>query len=161
MIFWTKAFKIADPFFKREYLFLIATRFCTYGYLFGFIFVLLTFGDKGVRVLAGPFLRLKILWYVRIFQWVQNYSFPKENCIFPNSLINSWNLRKWNISFIMLSLKCGWRCVNSPHFIFNGKFHHFIYRFKNWDLWIFVLDCTAKFFPIHKEIENCDVWMLL
>ena len=37
--------------------------FYTYGYLFELKFALLTFGDKGVRVLAGPFLRSKILWY--------------------------------------------------------------------------------------------------
>ena len=40
-------------------LFLVATLFCTYGYLFELILallLLLTFGDKGVRVLAEPFL---------------------------------------------------------------------------------------------------------
>ena len=33
--------------------------------MFELIFVLLTFGDKGVRVLAGPLLRSKILWYAQ------------------------------------------------------------------------------------------------
>ena len=38
-------------------LFLVATLFCTYDYLFELIFVLLTFGDNEVRVLAEPFVR--------------------------------------------------------------------------------------------------------
>ena len=44
--------------------------------LFELIFALLTFRDKGVRVLGGPFLRLKILRYAQNFQWVQNFIFP-------------------------------------------------------------------------------------
>ena len=55
-------------------LFLVATLFCTYGYLFELIFVLLTFGDKGV---TGPFLRSEILRYVQNFQWVQNFIFSQ------------------------------------------------------------------------------------
>ena len=57
--------------------FLVATLFCSYGYLFELIFALLTFGDKGVRVLAEPFLRSKTLQYVQNFPWVQNFIFSK------------------------------------------------------------------------------------
>ena len=41
----------------EEYFFLVVTLFSTYGCLFELIFELLTFGDKGVRVLAEPFLK--------------------------------------------------------------------------------------------------------
>ena len=42
------------------------------------------------------------------------YFFPIGKHIFPNSLKNFGNLRKWNILFIMFGLKCGQPCVNSP-----------------------------------------------
>ena len=57
--------------------------YCTYGYLFELIFALLTFRDKGVRVLARPFQRPKILWHVQSFKCVQNSIFPNEKYIFP------------------------------------------------------------------------------
>ena len=75
--------------------------FCIYGYLLELIFPLLTFGDKRVRVLAGPFQRSKILCYVLNIHLVQNFTFPNGKHILPHSL-NSWNLRKWNISFMVL-----------------------------------------------------------
>ena len=55
------------PIFLRV-LVLVATLFCTYGYLFELIFALLTFRDKEVRLFAEPFLRSNILWYVQNFQ---------------------------------------------------------------------------------------------
>ena len=93
----------------------------------------------------------------------------------------SWNLRKWNISFIRLSLKCVQPCVNS-HFFFStvklelgDTFSKFISRFKvglmlyspilskffwihketeNWNFWI-SLGCTSKFFPIYFRAGKC------
>ena len=50
------------PIFLRV-LVLVATLFCTYDYLFDSIFALLTFGDKGVRVLAEPFLKFEEMEY--------------------------------------------------------------------------------------------------
>ena len=35
------------------------------------------------------------------------FYFSQWKNIFSNSLISSWNLSKWNTSFIMFSLKCG------------------------------------------------------
>ena len=64
-----------DPFFKST--FLVATLFWAYGFLFELIFALLIFGDKEVRVLAEPFLRSKILWYVQNVQWVQSFIFSQ------------------------------------------------------------------------------------
>ena len=69
-------FQNFTPIFSRV-LFLVATLFCTYGYLFELMFALLTFEDKRVRVLAETFLRSKILWYVQNFQWVQNFIFSQ------------------------------------------------------------------------------------
>ena len=69
-------FQNFTPIFLRV-LFLVATLFCTYGYLFELMFAILTFGDKRVRVLAETFLRSKILWYVQNFQWVQNFIFSQ------------------------------------------------------------------------------------
>ena len=60
-------FRNFRPIFLKSVLFLIATLFLYYGYVFEFIFALLTFGDKGVRVLAGANLRSKILWYAQNF----------------------------------------------------------------------------------------------
>ena len=48
--------------------------------------------------------------------WVQNFIFPNGKQILPNSLINSWNLKKWNNSFIMSSLNCGQPCLNFPSY---------------------------------------------
>ena len=45
---------------------------------------------------------------------VQNYIFPNRKHFLLNLLKSSWNLRKWNIWFIMLSLKCDQPCVNFP-----------------------------------------------
>ena len=53
------------------------------GYLFELIFALLTFGDKGVRVLAWPSRRSKILWYAQNSQWIHNSIFPNGNISFP------------------------------------------------------------------------------
>ena len=47
-------------FSPKSVLFSVATS-STYGYLFELIFVLLAFGDKGVRVLAAPSLTLLLL----------------------------------------------------------------------------------------------------
>ena len=60
-----------------------------YGLPFELILAFLTFGDKGVKVLAGPLLRPKPLWYMQNFQWVQNSIFPNEKHIYSNSLISS------------------------------------------------------------------------
>ena len=58
--------------------------------MFELIFGLLTFGYKGVRVLAGPLLRSKILWYIFAeFSMDLKFFFPNRKHIFPNSLINS------------------------------------------------------------------------
>ena len=83
-------FQNLRPIFYKEYTFFSRNNFSdTYGYLFELILALLIFGNKGVRVLGGPFLRSKILWYVQNFQWIQNSIFPSRKHIFPNSLINS------------------------------------------------------------------------
>ena len=74
-------FQNFTPIFLRV-LFLVATLFCTYGYLFEFIFASLKFECKGVRVLAEPFLSSEILWYAQNFQWVQNLIFPPIENIF-------------------------------------------------------------------------------
>ena len=87
--------------------FLVAKFICTYGYLFELIFALLTFGYKGIRVLVGPFSRSKSLRYTQNFQWVHNSIFPNGKHICSNSLTISLNLGKWDITFIMLRLKCG------------------------------------------------------
>ena len=63
--------------------------YCTYGYLLELVFAFIRFRNKGVRVLAGPFVRSKILWYAQNFQWAQNLIFPNGKHILPNSLINS------------------------------------------------------------------------
>ena len=42
--------------------------------------------------------------------------FSQLKIYFSQLLIHFWYLRKWNISFIILSLKCGQPCVNSPSY---------------------------------------------
>ena len=51
------------------------------------------------------------------FQMGSKIRFSQWKQISPNSLIISWKLRKWNISFIMLRLKCGQPCVNSLSYL--------------------------------------------
>ena len=63
--------------------------FCTYGYLFKVIFAFLTFGIKGIRILAEHFLSPGIIWFTENSQWAQNSIFPNGKQTFPNSLINS------------------------------------------------------------------------
>ena len=117
--------------------------YCSYSYrLPELIFPLLTFRDKGERVLAGSLLRSKILRYALNFQWIQNSIFPNWKHIFDNSLINFWNLRKWNISFIMLSLKCGQPCVNPPSY------------FQQWNL-----NCVITF-PNSSIDSKLRLWNL-
>ena len=74
-----------------------------------------------LRALVGPFLSWKILWYSQNFQWIQNSIFPNgRKRIFSYSLINSWNLSKWNISFIILCLNLGFLNIALPYyFIFT------------------------------------------
>ena len=87
-------FRNFRPIFIVSVHFLVTTLFCTYGMMLS----LLTFGDKGVRVLPGLFFRSKILLRnAQNFQWVQNSIFPNGKHIFFNSLINSLDLSKWNI----------------------------------------------------------------
>ena len=63
----------------------------------------LTFGNnKGIRVLAGIFLKQQLLGYAQNFQWVQSSVFLNEKHLFQfsmknicsNSLVNSKNVRK-------------------------------------------------------------------
>ena len=70
------------PIFLNVILFYLQHVFCSYDYLFEIVFTLLTFRDKWVRVLAGPFLRSKILSYSQNFQWVQNSMFPQWKTYF-------------------------------------------------------------------------------
>ena len=109
---WFRNFR---PIFLRKVLFWLLHFFCIYGYLFELIFAFLAFGDKAV-VLAGAFLWSKIMWYPQNFQWVQNSFFPNRRHSFSNSLINYWNLNKLMEYLIMLCLKCGLPCVNSPSY---------------------------------------------
>ena len=61
-----------------------------YGYLgFELILAFLKFGDKGVRVLARPFLRPNPLRYVQNLQWIQKFIFLNGKYIYPNLFINS------------------------------------------------------------------------
>ena len=69
-----KMFRLGFRNFRPIFLkstFLIATFFSVFFHLFELIIVLLTLGDKGVRVSANPFVRSKMLWNAQIFQWVQ------------------------------------------------------------------------------------------
>ena len=165
--------------------------FCSYGYMFELIFALLTFADKGVRVLAGPFFRWNLLWYVQNIQCVQNSIFPKENILFPIrweiietsvtaiSLIHHVKFEMWPalykfpISFSTVKLKLR----HNSQFIYRFKtgtsnFESNSEEIKNWDFgcwtsWTsqlfsilfpystflkIILDCTSRFFPIHKKV---------
>ena len=64
------------------YFFQLQYFFCAYDYLFELIFALLTFRDKGVIVIVGPFLRLNILWCAQNFQWAKNSVFSKWKTYF-------------------------------------------------------------------------------
>ena len=69
-------FQYFPPLFLRSALLLVATLSLYLCYLFELIFALLKLGDKGIRVLTGPFLSSNIMWFVQNFQWVQNSIFP-------------------------------------------------------------------------------------
>ena len=145
------------------------------------IFALLTFRVKRVRLLARSFLRSNILWHKQNFRWVQN-------SIFPNWLINSWNLRKWNISLIMLSSKRGQPCVNSQSYFQQWNLNQGITfpnssTYSKLGLWNLGLRLYFQVFPnsqtdrklgflkitlagllnfsqFMEEIENWDFWIL-
>ena len=76
-----QTFKLHTHFLK-SILFYLKNFFYTYGYLFELRFALLTFGDKGVRVLAGPFLRSKILRYAQIFEVDSKFHFSQWKTYF-------------------------------------------------------------------------------
>ena len=54
---------------------------------------------------TGPFLSPKFQQYAQNSQWVQNSIFPNGKHIFPNSSVNSYDLGKFNIFFIVLTFK--------------------------------------------------------
>ena len=78
--------------------------------------------------------------------------------ILPNSLINSYNFRGWNIS-IMLSLKCDHPLSCEFPILFSTMKvklgHKFSQRIHKFNIWI--LKCwsgtvyISKYFPIHKK----------
>ena len=74
---------------------------------------IINFGNEGVRELAGPFQRSKPCGISKISNGFKFHFSQWKTYILPNSLINSCNLRKWNMS-IMLRLKCDQPCVTSP-----------------------------------------------
>ena len=91
-IFKFRVFRLQTNFFKACNFFNYSTFSVLLHVLFlYYYFALLSFGDKGVRLSAGPFLRSEILWYVQNFRWVQNSIFPNGKHIFSNS----WSLSKW------------------------------------------------------------------
>ena len=83
----------------------------------------------------------------KISNGLKNFIFPNGKQIFPNSLTNFWDLKKWNISFIMLSLKC-WH-PKFPIFFsivklkLGHKFSQSIYRFKI--VWLLNLSLSLYF----------------
>ena len=94
--------------------------------------------------------------------------FPMRN-ILANSLINSWNFRKWNIFFIMLSSKCGGLSVHSPSFFQTLKLklgHNFPHSSADSELGLRNLGFRLYFqvLTIHKEIEQFtfpNIWKRL
>ena len=126
---------LIKPFFK-ECIFLDGTLICTYGYLFKLIFTLLTFGDKGVRVLAGHFVRLKILLYAQNFHWNQvfylNWSISCNNMSFSR-IVN--DLQKAVIYF----------CKEGIYCLFYSLFYHVIICLKlNYFLFFILLQSWRK-----------------
>ena len=103
------------------------------------------------------------------FQMSSKFHFPYGKHISPNSLINHWNLRKWNISFIILSLKCDTSCVNSSFSFQQWNLNlgiNFPNSYIDWKLEDLNFGIRLhfpilnKFFRIHKEIENWHFWIL-
>ena len=101
--------------------------------------------------------------------WVQNSILPSGKYVLPNSLINFWNLTKWNILFIMISLKCGQPCVNFPTLFSTVKLklgHHFsqfIYRFKTGTFESWTKAVAPSFWQFTKRFqigifEFCSSW---
>ena len=66
------------------------------------------------------------------------FHFSSGKYIFPNSLINSNNLRLWNTSFnSSIDSKLWFLSVQNCYF------------------WVLVFGYSSKLFPIHKEILGC------
>ena len=124
-----------------------------YGYLFQLILAFLTFGNKGVKVLAGSFLRSNLLQYAQNFQWVQKPIFPYGKHIVIAILDR---FLKFEESFEMRQALCKFPIVFSVVKLkLEHNFSQFIHRFKLGLLNV-GLGCTSRVFPVHKEIENWD-----
>ena len=131
---WISVSKNFRPIFLKSVLFLVVTSLLYLYYLFELIFALSRIWDKGVRVLARRFLRLKILIYVQNKQWVQNSIFPNEKHLiqFIDKFLKFEEVEYLNhVKFEIYPVFYKFPSLFSAVELKLGhKFSQFIYRFK-------------------------------
>ena len=142
MLFWKKilnlGFRNSPPIFLKTIFYQLQHFFCTHGYLFESIFALLTFRDKGVRVLAGFFFKFE-MW--------------PALCKFP-ILFSTVKLKlEYNFSQFINRLKIqrleSWSQAVLPSFSqFTKRSKIGIFEYCSKFL-IISLDCTSKYLLIH------------
>ena len=138
MLFYVVEFrfsKLKTHFFKK-YFFQLQHFFWTYGYLFELIFALLTFVDKGVRVLARLFQRSKILWCVQNFQQVKNFIFPNDETYFTQFMNKFFKFEEMEYLIHHIKVEV-WLALCKLLILFSAvkfklrrSFCQFVYRFK-------------------------------
>ena len=137
--------------------------FCTYVYLFELIFALLTFGDKGVRVLAGPVVNRLLCVNFSGFK----ISFSKWKTFFTEFTDKLFKIEEMEYlihhnKVEMWPALCRFPILSSAVKVNLGhKFSQFIYSFKTrtFESWTYAV--LSSFFPIHNEIKNWNFWMWL
>ena len=132
---WSYGFETSDSLFK-EYLFSCNIFFCTSGYLFELIFALSTFWDKGVRVVAGSFVRSQILWLAQKFPVGLKFHFPKWKTYFTHFIDKflKFGEMEYLIHHIKVEIRpalCRFSILFSAVKLkLEHNFSQFIYRFK-------------------------------
>ena len=137
MLFYVVEFRVSKlkTHFFKIYFFQLQHFFWSYGYLFELIFALLTFADKGVRVLARLFQKSKMR-YVQNFQQVKNFIFPNGETYFTQFMNKFFKFQEMEYLIHHVKVEV-WLALYKLPILFSAvkfklrrSFSQFVYRFK-------------------------------
>ena len=137
MLFYVVEFRVSKlkTHFFKKYFFQLQHFFWSYGYLLELIFALLTFADKGVRVLARVFQKSKMR-YVQNFQQVKNFIFPNGETYFTQFMNKFFKFQEMEYLIHHVKVEV-WLALYKLPILFSAvkfklrrSFSQFVYRFK-------------------------------